>query len=642
MNIRRAKLSLVGALVLVCGGGAALADEATLQRVFLLDGTALVSYGEPARVGDRVVFSMPTAAASDAPLHLVNLPAARVDWARTGRYAEAARAKHYLETRAETDYAALAGRLTETLDAITRSDDPARRLALALEVRKELASWPASHFNYRLDEVRQMLGLIDEAIADLRAAAGAARFDLSLTAFVDPPPTTEKIAPPPTTQEMIDLMLVAARYADSGSERRSLLEGAMASLEANAASLPPAWLEDVRAATRVRLENERRIDRDYRSLTTRITALAEQRARVADVRGLVRLLDRVHADDGRLGRQRPEVIGALVGAVQTRLDAARRLQLARDRWALRAEAFRQYRLEMAPSLALLAKLEPSLEQIKLLAGSSGESLTTLGRGVTQILAQTKGVIPPQELRSAHALLVSAVQLAGNAARIRFEATAAGDITRAWDASSAAAGALMLAERARADMQDLFRPPQVAPQAGPGSSAPAAAKPVPPSPPATAAPPIVNAPRQPPAATPSVRRSAEAAAPRVPEATAAVNARVSGSTQPGSLNGSGSDAARSAPGSAAQASDARAPRPGGAVDPRLSAAAAPPPVDVALSMILYSPERKLAIVNGLLVGIGDEVAGARIVDITPRTVTLRDVSRRLRSLTLPEDAGESAR
>ena len=37
--------------------------------------------------------------------------------------------------------------------------------------------------------------------------------------------------------------------------------------------------------------------------------------------------------------------------------------------------------------------------------------------------------------------MSAVQLAGNAGRIRREATLAEDMTRAWDASSAAAGAL---------------------------------------------------------------------------------------------------------------------------------------------------------------------------------------------------------
>jgi hypothetical protein len=62
------------------------------------------------------------------------------------------------------------------------------------------------------------------------------------------------------------------------------------------------------------------------------------------------------------------------------------------------------------------------------------------------------------MAAAHALLVSAAHLAGNAARIRREATLAGDLARAWDASSAAAGALMLGARARADIQSFLRPP----------------------------------------------------------------------------------------------------------------------------------------------------------------------------------------
>src|SRR3954464_3120514 len=52
----------------------AAAEEPTLLRVFLTDGTSLVSYGEPARVNERVVFLMPTTTAPNPPLHLVNLP----------------------------------------------------------------------------------------------------------------------------------------------------------------------------------------------------------------------------------------------------------------------------------------------------------------------------------------------------------------------------------------------------------------------------------------------------------------------------------------------------------------------------------------------------------------------------------------
>jgi hypothetical protein len=58
-----------------------------------------------------------------------------------------------------------------------------------------------------------------------------------------------------------------------------------------------------------------------------------------------------------------------------------------------------------------------------------------------------------------------------------------------------------------------------------------------------------------------------------------------------------------------------------------------PFDAALGTILYSADRKLAIIDNRIVGVGDEVKGARITEITPGTVLLRDAQGRLRRLTL---------
>jgi len=58
-----------------------------------------------------------------------------------------------------------------------------------------------------------------------------------------------------------------------------------------------------------------------------------------------------------------------------------------------------------------------------------------------------------------------------------------------------------------------------------------------------------------------------------------------------------------------------------------------PFEGALGTILYSPDRKLAIVDGRIVGVGDEVRGARVVDITQTAVVFRDAQGRLRQLTL---------
>ena len=188
--------SLAVTLLLACGHSTFAADDATLLRVFLADGTSLVSYGELARVGDRVIFSMPTAATPNPPLHLVDIAASRVDWDRTNHYTDAARAAHYLDSQADLDYAALSNRVAQALNDVAQSGDASRRLAVAQDARKLLAAWPEAHYNYRLADVRQMLSLLDEAIADLRAVTGQGRFDLSLSAFTAPPASSVTLLPP--------------------------------------------------------------------------------------------------------------------------------------------------------------------------------------------------------------------------------------------------------------------------------------------------------------------------------------------------------------------------------------------------------------------------------------------------------------
>lgn len=58
-----------------------------------------------------------------------------------------------------------------------------------------------------------------------------------------------------------------------------------------------------------------------------------------------------------------------------------------------------------------------------------------------------------------------------------------------------------------------------------------------------------------------------------------------------------------------------------------------PFEAELSTILYASDRKLAIVDGRIVGVGDTVRGARIVEITPTAVMLRDPQGKLRRLAL---------
>jgi hypothetical protein len=67
----------------------------------------------------------------------------------------------------------------------------------------------------------------------------------------------------------------------------------------------------------------------------------------------------------------------------------------------------------------------------------------------------------------------------------------------------------------------------------------------------------------------------------------------------------------------------------------SADETPLPFDGSLGTILYGADRKLAIVDGRIVQVGDDVRGARVIDITPDAVLFRDVQGRLRKLTMQD-------
>ena len=438
--------------------------DATLFRLFLKDGGTLVSYGEVARVGDRVVFSMPTGTGTPPPLHLTTLAASRIDWPRTDRYAMSARSGRYIETQAENDYTNLSNQVAQTLNEVGQTTDPARRIELVEHARSALVAWPRDHFNYREPDIRQLVSMLDAAIADLRTqgSQGSGQFAFNLVAFSSPPPEFEPLMPAPTLKESIEQVLLAARMSESSADRVALYNSARGELDRakTSASIPTAWVNATSAAVTQAIATETRVDRNYESLSRRMLRLADLRARAGDVRGLERLVTRVQTNDTLLGSARPDVVGSLLASIADKLDAARRLQLARDRYALRAPALAKYRLAIRGPLEQFAALKSSLEDIKSLAGTPPGTLRFIERAIGRLAKTADMIQPPDELLEAHALFVSAVSLAGNAARIRREATLSANIERAWDASSAAAGSLMLGAKARTDIQTLLRRPEL--------------------------------------------------------------------------------------------------------------------------------------------------------------------------------------
>jgi hypothetical protein len=133
----------------------------------------------------------------------------------------------------------------------------------------------------RQGEVRQMISMLDEAIADLRAARGGGRFALTLTAYADPPAIVEPLLPPPTAKEAIEHVLLAARVVDSAAERTSLLASAVAAIDREQGCLPTGQRRPARGTRRSR----RTAARPRVSGPTARTMTVADIARQADVRG---------------------------------------------------------------------------------------------------------------------------------------------------------------------------------------------------------------------------------------------------------------------------------------------------------------------------------------------------------------------
>ena len=282
--ISRTAIFLIAALLWSYSVAAQDAPSRVLFRVFLSDGRVLASYGEWARVDDRVIFSMPTQMSKDpVDLHLVTIPAGRVDWPRTEQYAESVRAAAYAVSRGDADFAAFSSEMAKVLNEVSNIADPNVRLATAEQARRTLADWPGSHYGYRVGDVREALGVLDEVIAQLRVAVGQTRFDLTLSApMASPPPPP---LPAPSDAELVEQFVTAASLAETSAGKVTLLQTVLGLIDRAVGMLPETWADRIRRGVIGDLEGEQRIDRTYDALSE--TSFVDAGKKVVVVRATV-------------------------------------------------------------------------------------------------------------------------------------------------------------------------------------------------------------------------------------------------------------------------------------------------------------------------------------------------------------------
>jgi hypothetical protein len=387
---------------------------------------------------------------------VTSVKAALIDWPRTEKYSASARFQRYAETRGEEDFRILSNEVAVALNDIALSSNRQQALSLAESVRRTVADWPRSHYGYRQNEVREILSVLDQAISSLRIAAGSTSFELALVAMTDSP-ELEPLATMPNTRQQLDDILYMAKQT-KGAERVAMLQSGLTLLSEAGTMISDA--STLRREVESEIHQEAATDRKYASLSQKVVAQAKAHAERANISQIERLITRIPKEDAKLGNERPEMVQSLNTAVQSQLFAARRLRLQRDQWLLRQSAYREYQKAVGSSLLLLVKNQNSLEAIRALEGPAPDRLLALRQQLSGGAARLERLRTPEYLQSTHELLIGAWRFAENATRARYEAIEKANADAAWEASSAAAGALMMLGRAQQEIRSLLEPPRL--------------------------------------------------------------------------------------------------------------------------------------------------------------------------------------
>lgn len=445
-------------LVTTCFVLIAPADQSpppsSVFRVFLQAGDALPSYGQAAIVGDRVIFTL-LVGGDDSPrrrYQLVDLPAREVDVDRTAAYADSVRGAHYAASRGESEFAEMTADVSRTLDALPGIADPLERLELAERARERMVEWAARSYGYRAGDLAALEDLFDVVLAELRTAAGQVRIAVELSSR-SVPGAREPLRPSPDTAESVRTALAAAAAADEGIERVAILEAAADVLAGS------SGLTGLRGEVEARLRAERAADRAYADLAGRLTRAADAALAGGDPEAIAELAADLTERDRQLGGLRPRLARDLARQLEMKLVAARAHRAALDHYARVRPLLLDYERRIRPVLVTLDGLRPVVNAVRDLRYTAVDRLRTARERLQAAGALLEDRAPPDDLADVHATLASAVYLAREAIARRLQAAASGAEATSRDASSAAAGALLLLSQAREDLVARLFPPK---------------------------------------------------------------------------------------------------------------------------------------------------------------------------------------
>ena len=430
---------------------------------------ALASFGEWARVDDRLVFSMPLAAGrrTRGPASRVAPGAAR----RPGPHRALRRPRARRQLRGDPRRGRLRalerGGRAERSTRWRSSPIPTQRLATAERARRSagrLAGCALRLPGRRGPRVRRRARRCDRRPARVgRRQRDSAR---PVAADDDHAPPREPLLPPPNHAEIVQQLMAASTLVDSPAEKVSLLQiGRRAHRSRGRSAAGVVRVDDSRH--RARRHRRGAADRRARMAGCATGTLAEAVAATPNAPTSAAssgCAQRVREQDAASSaRRRPDDVAAIVATLDAHLDAAHRLRLAHDQWLLASSALRA--LPAAPSTPYVPgacrRARDSLDDIRSLAGPAAAALAPArATSDSPRAGRHRAVEPPAELAAVHAVFRSAYALAENAVQLRLDA-----VDAAPTSSSRARrprrppGAHACCSRARrADLDAALRPP----------------------------------------------------------------------------------------------------------------------------------------------------------------------------------------
>ena len=273
--------------------------------------------------------------------------------------------------------------------------------------------------------------------ADFRRMSAEVAQALNEIAFTDDPQTRQALAQR-TRQRLLDWTETNHGYrADEVAEIVALLDEAISAGAAAAGDLSVSLVATTARPQPLPILPDPSLQEIIARalIAARLTPVPEER--LAILRAAVATLDDPHS-----------AVGAEWRAV-TRTIAARDLAAGGETPPRTAIGVQAYQAGVQAVMDRFAASRAALDDIRLVAETSFAGLASLERRLQHASDDLAVYAPPIEIRPSHDLLRQAFRLAAGAARQRVRAVQNADLRAAWDSAAAAAGALMLFDRAAA-------------------------------------------------------------------------------------------------------------------------------------------------------------------------------------------------